>query len=76
MPRLRRSYSPEYRVEAAHRVIDANRRYRHTYATKSELIAAVDNWMYFYNHQRRHSAIGMRSPIDYERSLTAATEAS
>jgi len=50
--------------------------YRHTYATKAELIAAVDNWMYFYNNERRHSAIGMRSPIDYERSLTATTEAS
>jgi len=26
MPRPRRSFSPEYRVEAAHRVIDGNRR--------------------------------------------------
>ncbi|GAB3040677.1 transposase [Mycobacterium intermedium] len=26
MPRSRRSFSPEYRVEAAHRVIDGNRR--------------------------------------------------
>src|SRR3954454_19180790 len=26
MPRGRRSFSPEYRVEAAHRVIDGNRR--------------------------------------------------
>jgi transposase len=26
MPRRRRSFSPEYRVEAAHRVIDGNRR--------------------------------------------------
>jgi len=50
--------------------------YRHTYATKSELIAAVDNWMHFYNHQRRHSAIGMLSPIDYEHTLQAFPEAS
>jgi putative transposase len=50
--------------------------YRHTYTTKTELIAAVDNWMHFYNNQRRHSAIGMRSPIDYEQTLKAATEAS
>ncbi|ORB82399.1 integrase [Mycobacterium kansasii] len=50
--------------------------YRHTFATKVELIAAVDNWMNFYNNQRRHSAIGMRAPIDYERALTATTEAS
>ncbi|MGV9613592.1 hypothetical protein [Nocardia xishanensis] len=32
--------------------------------------------MRFYNHQRRHSAIGMRSPIDYEQSIKAAPEAS
>ncbi|OMC40106.1 integrase [Mycobacterium sp. GA-1841] len=50
--------------------------YRHTFGTKAELIAAVDNWMTFYNHQRRHSAIGMRSPINYERALTVTLEAS
>ena len=36
--------------------------YRRTFRTKTELIAAVDNWMHFYNHERRNSAIGMRSP--------------
>jgi putative transposase len=41
-----------------------------------ELIAAVDNWMLFCNHQRRQSAIGMLSPIDYEQKLRATTEAS
>jgi putative transposase len=50
--------------------------YRHTYATKSELIAGVDNWMILYNNKRRHSAIGMLSPIDYEQTLKATTEAS
>ena len=50
--------------------------YRHVFATKAELIAAVDNWMYFYNHERGHSAIGMRSPINYEYTLKATPEAS
>jgi putative transposase len=50
--------------------------YRHAFATKLELIAAVDNWMRFYNHRRRHSAVGMLSPIDYEQTLKASTEAS
>lgn len=45
--------------------------YRHTFATKSELIAAVDNWMNFYNSRRRHSSIGMLSPNEYEQSLAA-----
>ena len=32
--------------------------YRHTFATKAELVAAVDNWIGRYNDRRRHSAIG------------------
>jgi transposase InsO family protein len=43
--------------------------YRHVYATKAELVAAVDNWIRFYNNVRRHSAIGMLSPENYEKSL-------
>ena len=50
--------------------------YRHVFRTKAELVAGVDNWMHFYNHERRHSAIGMRSPINYEHTLKAAPEAS
>ncbi|WP_376774672.1 integrase core domain-containing protein [Amycolatopsis jiangsuensis] len=46
--------------------------YRHVYATKAELVAAIDKWVTFYNSVRRHSAIGMLSPDTYERSLTAA----
>ncbi|MQY32046.1 IS3 family transposase [Nocardia aurantia] len=49
--------------------------YRHTYATKAELIAAVDNWIEKFNTVRRHSALGMFSPIRYEQSLTVAAEA-
>ena len=40
--------------------------YRHVYAAKAELVAAVDNWIVFYNSVRRHSSIGMFSPNDYE----------
>jgi transposase InsO family protein len=46
--------------------------YRHVYATKTELVASVDNWIGLYNSSRRHSAIGMLSPDDYEKSLRAA----
>ncbi|WP_433714980.1 transposase [Nocardia sp. CA-084685] len=49
--------------------------YRHVFATDPELVAAVDNWINFYNTTRRHSSIGMLSPDNYEKSLTAATEA-
>ncbi|HKS47136.1 MAG TPA: IS3 family transposase [Amycolatopsis sp.] len=49
--------------------------YRHTFATKAELVAAVDKWIGRYNNQRRHSAIGMLSPVCYEQSLTGAAKA-
>jgi putative transposase len=32
--------------------------------------------MHFYNDERRHSAIGMRPPINYEHSLKATPQAS
>lgn len=41
-------------------------------STKAELVAAVDSWIEFYNSVRRHSALGMLSPDDYEKSLRAA----
>lgn len=49
--------------------------YRHTFATEAELVAALDRCIHFYNTQRRHSTIGMLSPISYERSLDAAIQA-
>jgi transposase InsO family protein len=49
--------------------------YRHTFAANAELVAAVDNWISRYNNDRRHSAIGMLSPVCYEQSLTGAAKA-
>ncbi|MET7427367.1 IS3 family transposase [Dactylosporangium sp. NPDC005555] len=49
--------------------------YRHAFATKAELVAAVDNWILWYNHERRHSAIGMHSPVRFEHSLTGTARA-
>jgi transposase InsO family protein len=46
--------------------------YRHIYSTKTELVAAIDKWIMFYNSVRRHSVLGMLSPDDYEKSLRAA----
>ena len=33
------------------------------YATSAERTAALDGWLYRYNHHRRHSAIGRQPPI-------------
>lgn len=47
--------------------------YRHTFVTKSELVKAVDEWVRFYNHQRRHSSIGYFSPLNYEYEIASTT---
>ncbi|RIJ70624.1 IS3 family transposase, partial [Nakamurella silvestris] len=49
--------------------------YRHVFATKAELIRAVDDWVRYYNHQRRHSTIGYLSPLNYEIASTTASQA-
>lgn len=49
--------------------------YRHTFVTKADLVAAVDKWIGWYNNRRRHSAIGMLCPVEYERSLTGTANA-
>jgi len=42
---------------------------RHHFATIDQARAIVLDWCYgFYNHDRRHSTIGMLSPINYETS--------
>lgn len=46
--------------------------YLHAFGTKSELVAAVDNYIRFYRSARRRSKLGMRSSSDYEKSLRAA----
>ncbi|MEU1752867.1 integrase core domain-containing protein [Micromonospora matsumotoense] len=43
--------------------------------TRAELVAAVDTWAWRYNHERRHSALGMLPPIRYEQSLTGTANA-
>ena len=41
-----------------------------TYATREEARLALFEYLeVFYNRKRRHSALGYRSPADYEQSL-------
>ncbi len=43
---------------------------RHTFRTREEARLAVFSYIEgFYNPQRRHSALGYRSPIEYEKML-------
>lgn len=49
---------------------------RRTWATRKELASAIFEWIEaWYNPRRRHTAIGMHSPVDYERLYTARAHA-
>ena len=49
---------------------------RQTWATRSQLANAIFEWIEaWYNPRRRHSALGYRSPVDYENLQPAAATA-
>lgn len=57
-------------IESWHSTLEFELRSLHTFATRAAARAAVAAWIEDYNHVRRHSALGMVSPVDYERALT------
>lgn len=49
---------------------------RRTWNTRAELANAIFEWIEaWYNPRRRHSALGYRSPVEYEALHTTATPA-
>ena len=56
-------------IESWHSTLEWELRSLRKFAARAEARAAVTAWIEDYNHERRHSALGMRSPVDYERSL-------
>ncbi|HEY5988619.1 MAG TPA: IS3 family transposase [Streptosporangiaceae bacterium] len=56
-------------IESWHSTLEFELRSRERFATKAEARAAVAAWIEEYNHDRRHSALGMVSPVDYELAL-------
>lgn len=49
---------------------------RHEFANTRQAQAVVLDWCYgFYNHDRRHSAAGMMSPVNYENTAAPNREA-
>ena len=61
-------------IESWHSTLEFELRSLRTFATRAAARAAVAAWIEDYNQVRRHSALGMVSPVDYERSL-AGTDA-
>jgi putative transposase len=56
-------------IESWHSPLEFELRRDASFATRSEGRRAVAAWIENYNHDRRHSALGMRSPIAYEHAL-------
>jgi putative transposase len=59
-------------IESWHSTLEWELRSLRTFAAKAEARAAVAAWIEEYNTARRHSALGMRSPVACERALAAA----
>ncbi|NDK92641.1 IS3 family transposase [Gordonia desulfuricans] len=49
---------------------------RHAFTTRTNLTAGLENYIRFYNHDRRHSSLGMISPINFEISSHASQQSS
>ncbi len=56
-------------IEAWHSTLEFELRRLEHFRTKAAARAGVAAWIEEYNHGRRHSALGMRSPVDYELAL-------
>lgn len=52
------------------RELDVDHRHWHT---EADARRDVFRWIAFYNHRRRHSALGYLAPADYEQALTTTT---
>jgi putative transposase len=53
-------------IEAWHSTLEFELRARESFATKAAARTRVAAWIDEYNRERRHSALGMQSPIAYE----------
>ena len=56
-------------IESWHSTLEFELRRTEQFATRAAARAGVAAWIEDYNHERRHSALVMLSPVDYERSL-------
>lgn len=56
-------------IESWHSTLEFELRRDARFATRTQGRRGVVEWIENYNHDRRHSALGMRSPIAYEQAL-------
>jgi putative transposase len=58
-------------IESWHSTLEFELRRDTRFTTRAQARRAVAEWIDDYNHDRRHSALGMRPPIAYEQALTS-----
>jgi transposase InsO family protein len=56
-------------IESWHSTLEFELRSLRQFPTRTAARVAVAAWIEDYKQVRRHSALGVRSPVDYERSL-------
>ncbi|MEE6288894.1 IS3 family transposase [Georgenia sp. MJ173] len=61
-------------IESWHSTVEFELRALEHFATKAQARVRVAVWIEEYNHDRRHSALGMISPVAYELALAATTD--
>jgi putative transposase len=62
-------------IESWHSTLEFELRRIEHFTTKAAARAKVAAWIEDYNTTRRHSALGMLSPLAYEQALAAAEKA-
>lgn len=59
-------------IESWHSTVEFELRDLEHFTTRAQARRRVPAWIEEYNHDRRHSALGMRSPVAHELALQAA----
>jgi putative transposase len=62
-------------IESWHSTLEFELRSIEHFPTRAAARARVPEWIHDYNHNRRHSACQMMSPVDYEQTLAAGEAA-
>ena len=62
-------------IESWHSTLQSGLRALEHFSTKTQARARIPAWIDDYNHHRRHSALAMMSPVNYEKSLQAGKAA-
>lgn len=62
-------------IESWHSSLEFELRSVQHFVTRKQARVAVADWIQEYNQHRRHSALAMKSPIDYERALGSTDDA-